>query len=63
MLENLLRDPEDLYANVTIRLTMLEGETYEEACDRLYDFLYDSLCNAADHDCDFWIESTHIEED
>jgi hypothetical protein len=62
-LEDRSKEPQDLYATVTIRLTTREGESYEAACDRLYEFLYDSLCNAADHNCDFWIEDTHYEDD
>lgn len=62
-LEEQHKGPKDLYATVTIRLTTREGESYEAACDHLYEFLYDCLCNAADHSCDFWIEDAHFEED
>lgn len=62
-LEDQSKEPQDLYATVTIRLTTRECESYEAACEYLYEFLYDSLCNAADHSCDFWIEDTHYEDD
>ena len=47
-----------LYANVEIELMMRDGETEEQAASRLYDLLYDGLCNAADHEADFWIRGT-----
>ena len=51
----------NLKATVTISLVMRDGETEEEAADRLYDLMYDGLCNAADHHCEFWIENTNQE--
>ena len=51
-----------LNSTVTITLFMREGETVEQAEARLFDHLYEGLCNAADHECEFWIESTSEEE-
>ena len=50
-----------LKATVTLSLVMREGETEEQANDRLYDLLYEGLCQTADHDCEFWIENTYKE--
>ena len=48
-------------ANITLKLTVEDSKPEYVALRELYDFLYDSLCNAADHSCDFWIESTSLE--
>lgn len=45
----------ELKATVEINLVMEDGETLEQASDRLYDMLYDGLCRNAN--CNFWIES------
>ena len=45
-----------LKAIVEINLVMEDGETFEEASDRLYDLLFDGLCRNAN--CDFYIENT-----
>lgn len=44
-----------LKAIVEIKLVMEDGETFEQANDRLNDLLFDGLCRNAN--CDFWIES------
>ena len=51
----------ELKATVSLSLVMREGETKEEAENRLYDLLYGELCTLADHHIDFWIESTRKE--
>lgn len=45
-----------LRATVTVTLCMGENETIEDAKDRLYDVLFDGLCNNADHMVDFVVE-------
>lgn len=50
-----------LKAIVTLSLVMREGETEEQANDRLYALMHEGLCQTADHDCEFWIESTNKE--
>ena len=52
---------EKLRATVEITLLVREGETFEEAQNRLYDLLYDGLCNTAEHEAEFWIETTEEE--
>lgn len=47
-----------LKAIVEIELIMRDGESFEEANDRLHNLLYSGLCYNADASCDFWIEST-----
>lgn len=47
-----------LKAVVEINLVIDNGETFDEANERLYDLLFDGLCRNAN--CDFLIES--IEE-
>lgn len=42
-------------ANVELELIMNDGETFEQANDRLYDLLFDGLCRNAP--CEFWINS------
>ena len=44
----------------TIEITMLcrDGESFDDAADRLYDLLFDGLCRTADHEVDFWVVST-----
>lgn len=44
-----------------IILTKRPKETEEELRDRLYDLMWDGLCNAADHQCDFWIITERFE--
>ena len=51
-----------LKATVTLSLVMKKGETEGQANDRLYDLMYEGLCQASDHDCEFWIESTNEED-
>lgn len=46
-----------LKANVEIELVMRDGETFEQASNRLYDLLFEGLCYNADSNCDFWIDS------
>lgn len=48
----------ELKATVEISLVMRDGETYEEAENRLYDLLYDGLCNNAEAEMEFWILDT-----
>ena len=48
----------ELKAIVEIRLIMNDGESFEEANDRLNDLLFEGLCYNANAACDFWIEST-----
>lgn len=50
-----------LKAVVEIELVVEDGETFEEANDRLYDLLFDGLCRNAN--CDFWIQNTKENED
>lgn len=52
----------ELDATVSIRLMMRDGESEEEANNRLYDILYDGLCYLTDHTVDFWIEHTRAVE-
>ena len=51
-----------LKATVTLSLVMREGETEEQAANRLYDLMYEGLCMCADHHCEFWIENTREED-
>ncbi len=48
----------ELKATVEITLLMRDGETFEEAENRLYDLLYDGLCNNAEAEMEFWILDT-----
>lgn len=43
----------ELNINVEIKFIVNDGETSEQAQNRLYDLLYDSLCRDADNE--FWI--------
>ena len=52
----------ELKATVTVSLAMREEETEEQASDRLYDLMYEGLCQTADHHCEFWIESVREAE-
>lgn len=45
-----------LKAIVEIELDMEDGETFEQANDRLYNLLFDGLCRNAP--CEFWIQDT-----
>ena len=45
-----------LKAIVEIELDMGNGETFNQANDRLYDLLFDGLCRSAP--CEFWIQET-----
>ena len=45
-----------LNAVVEIELDMENGETLEQAKNRLYDMLFDGLCRVAPSD--FWIQET-----
>lgn len=49
---------EKLNAAISLTLITKEGETFEEARDRLFDLLYDGLCRTADHEVEFWIADT-----
>lgn len=51
-----------LVADVTIRMPLHEGETEEQAQERLYTALYDGLCKNAENQIDFVIERQEIEE-
>lgn len=51
-----------LGATVDIHLTMVEGETEEEAVERLYDVLYTQLCHLPNDQIDFWIENVRTIE-
>lgn len=51
-----------LDATVTIHMMMRDGETEEQASDRLYDVMYDGLCRLADHEIDFWFENVRAIE-
>ena len=48
----------ELKAVVEIKLVMEDGETFEQANERLYDLLFDGLCRNAN--CEFWIENTEV---
>ena len=52
----------DLKARVEFVMLMRDGETEDEANNRLYDLLYGQLCQLADHRIDFWIEETYVED-
>ena len=45
-----------LKAIVEIELDMENGETFNQANDRLYDLLFDGLCRNAPYN--FWIQET-----
>lgn len=47
----------EVKAIVEINLLMRDGETFEEASDRLYNLLYEGVCCNADATCDFWIQN------
>ena len=47
-----------LKASIEIHLLMRDGETHEEAENRLYDLLWEGLCCNANHEADFWIDNT-----
>ena len=51
-----------LGATADIHLTMVEGETEEEAVERLYDVLYTQLCHLPNDQIDFWIENVRMIE-
>lgn len=51
-----------LMADVRITMLMRNGETEEDAQDRLYNLMYDGLCNVADHNVDFEILSQSLED-
>lgn len=51
-----------LVADVTIKMPLCEGETEEQAQERLYTALYDGLCKNAESQIDFVIERQEIEE-
>ena len=46
---------------VEIELDMEDGETFEQANDRLYNLLFDGLCRNAP--CEFWIIDTNEVDD
>ena len=48
----------ELKAIVEIKLIMNDGESFEEANERLYNLLYEGICCNANASCEFWIEST-----
>jgi hypothetical protein len=48
----------ELKASVEITLLMKDGETFEEAENRLYDLLYDGLCRNAEAEMEFYIYHT-----
>lgn len=50
-----------LNAVVEIELDMENGETFEQAKNRLYDMMFNGLCKVAP--CDFWIQETNEVED
>ena len=50
----------ELLANVKINLWMRDGETQTQATQRLSDLLQGELCQLADHDINFCVESTQI---
>lgn len=52
----------ELKAMVELRLLMREGETEEQAANRLTDLLWGELCQLADHNIEFWMESTEVLE-
>lgn len=47
-----------LKAVVEIELMMKNGESFEEANNRLFDLLFEGLSYNANAECDFWINST-----
>lgn len=51
---------ETLSADVNFRLLMRDGETRDEAMNRLTDLLLKELCQLADHHIDFWFEGCEI---
>lgn len=51
-----------LDATVTIHLSIVDGETEEEAQERLYDVLYTQLCHLPNDQIDFWIENVRMIE-
>lgn len=48
----------ELKASVEVVLLMKDGETFEEAENRLYDLLYDGLCNNTEAEMEFYIYHT-----
>ena len=54
--------PMELVETVTVRLLMRDGETMEEAKERLFQLMYDGLCNVSDHVCDFVVEAAEVVE-
>jgi hypothetical protein len=60
--EETANSKKELKASITLSLSIREGETEEQAADRLYDLLYEGLCMNANHCCEFWIESTSATE-
>ena len=44
----------ELKATVEVSIVMKDGETFGEAESRLYDLLYDGLCNNAEAEMEFW---------
>lgn len=51
-----------LDATVEICLQMVDGETEEEASERLYDVLYSNLCHLPNDHLDFWIMEAWVRE-
>lgn len=52
----------ELKAMVELRLLMREGETEEQAANRLADLLWSELCELSDHSIDYWFNSTEVLE-
>lgn len=53
---------EELCAEIVVRLSLRENETAKQAEDRLYNILYDGLCNNAEHQIDFELIQQNIRE-
>lgn len=51
-----------LMADVRITMILRNSETEEDAQERLYNLMYDGLCNSADHKVDFEILSQAVED-
>lgn len=51
-----------LNATVEICLQIVDGETEEEASERLYDVLFTQLCHLPNDNLDFWIREVQVRE-
>ena len=51
-----------LDATVEICMKMADGETEEEAAERLYDVLFTQLCHLPNDNLDFWIREVWVSE-